>query len=132
MEENKSHPVEGVMQTAMESIRDMVDASTIIGEMIHTSAGTDIIPISKVSFGFASGGSDFTTKTQKDIRPNFGGGGGAGVTISPIAFLVIEPDGRVSMLNVNQTPLGAVDRALGLIPEVVEKIKNKSADKQKN
>ena len=95
------HPIEGLMTTAMNSIQDMIDVNTIIGEPIETSNNIVIIPISKVSFGFAAGGSEFKgetvdeyTKKEKEeqvqYRLPFGGGSGAGVTINPIAFLVIQ------------------------------------------
>lgn len=77
------HPIQGMMDTSMQKIKEMVDVNTIIGEPIHCPDGTMIIPVSKVTYGFASGGSDFPTKTEKDL---FGGGSGAGITISPVAF----------------------------------------------
>ena len=88
-ERSNEHPVQETMRVTMEQIRGMVDANTIIGQPIQCENGTTVIPISKVSFGFASGGSDLPTKVAKDM---FGGGGGAGVTISPVAFLVIMPN----------------------------------------
>ena len=95
------HPIEGLMLTAMNSIKDMVDVNTIIGEPIQASNNTVIIPISKVSFGFAAGGSEFKGETideynkkdkdeQIQYRLPFGGGAGAGVSINPIAFLVVQ------------------------------------------
>ena len=81
------HPIQGLMGVTMEKIREMVDADTIVGAPINAAEGVTILPISKVTFGFASGGSDIGSKTNKDL---FGGGGGAGVSISPIAFLVIQ------------------------------------------
>ncbi len=129
MENQKSHPVRDVMQTAMESIKEMIDVNTIIGEQITTEQGVTIIPVSKVGFGFASGGSDFSTKNQKDgSNPNFGGGGGAGVNITPVAFLVIAPDGHVSMLNVQQSTLGSIDKAVDMIPGIIDKFKKKSSE----
>ena len=96
------HPIEGLMTTAMSSIQDMIDVNTIIGVPIETSNNIVIIPISKVSFGFAAGGSEFSGETideyskkdkeeQIQYRLPFGGGSGAGVTINPIAFIVISP-----------------------------------------
>lgn len=81
------HPIEGLMDVTLEKIKSMVDSNTIIGNPINMPDGTLILPVSKVSFGFASGGSDFPSKTSKQL---FGGGGGAGVSISPIAFLVVR------------------------------------------
>jgi len=125
MSENK-HPIQGVMETSMQNLRDMVDANTIIGEPIRTADGTTLIPVSKISFGFASGGSDFSTKKENPEQPYcFGGGSGAGVNITPISFLVVSPEGNVSMLPVTQTTVAssAVDKFVDSLPEVVEKLK---------
>lgn len=81
------HPIEGLLGVSMEKIRDMVDVNAIIGDPITTPDGTVIIPVSKVSFGFGSGGSDFPNKGNKEL---FGGGSGAGVSIQPLAFLVVS------------------------------------------
>ena len=123
------HPIEGLMITAMNSIQDMVDVNTIIGEPIETTNGIVIIPISKVSFGFAAGGSEFKGETideytRKDkeeaiqYRLPFGGGSGAGVNINPIAFLVIQ-ENSVKLLPVNHT--SSIDKLLDYIPDLVEK-----------
>ncbi|HEX3027156.1 MAG TPA: GerW family sporulation protein [Clostridia bacterium] len=87
------HPIQGLMNTALQNIRDMIDVNTIIGEEIVASDGTVIIPVSKVSLGFASGGSDIPNKLEKDI---FGGGSGAGVSINPVAFIVVS-NGEVKL-----------------------------------
>lgn len=110
------HPIQGMMDTTLERIRQMVDASTVIGDPIVTGE-TTIIPVSKISYGFASGGSDFPTKQEKDC---FGGGGGAGVTVSPVAFLVIS-GGGVQLLHVD-TDRSSVDKLVGMIPDVVDKV----------
>ena len=123
------HPIEGLMITAMNSIQDMVDVNTIIGEPIETTNGIVIIPISKVSFGFAAGGSEFKGETideytRKDkeeaiqYRLPFGGGSGAGVNINPVAFLVIQ-ENNVKLLPVNHT--SSLDKLLDYIPDLVEK-----------
>ena len=125
MSDNK-HPIQGVMETSMQNLRSMVDANTIIGEPIKTADGTTLIPVSKISFGFASGGSDFSTKKENAEQPYcFGGGSGAGVNITPISFLVVSPEGNVSMLPVTQTTVAssAVDKFVDSLPEVVEKLK---------
>ena len=88
--------LEGLMSTSMEKIRDLVDVNTIIGNPVTTPDGTTIIPISKVSFGFASGGSDIPAKVEKEV---FGGGAGAGVSIKPQAFIVVSPSGDTKSLN---------------------------------
>lgn len=124
------HPIEGLMITAMNSIQDMVDVNTIIGEPIETSNNVVIIPISKVSFGFAAGGSEFKGETvneysrkeeeeQVQYRLPFGGGSGAGVNINPIAFLVVQ-SGNVKLLPVNHS--SAVDKLLDYMPDAIEKV----------
>ena len=126
------HPIEGLMTTAMNSIQDMIDVNTIIGEPIETSNNIVIIPISKVSFGFAAGGSEFKgetvdeyTKNEKEeqvqYRLPFGGGSGAGVTINPIAFLVIQ-ENNVKLMPVNHT--SSLDKLLDYMPDLMEKASN--------
>ena len=122
------HAIEGLMDVTLEKIKSMVDSNTIIGNPINMPDGTLILPVSKVSFGFASGGSDFPSKTSKQL---FGGGGGAGVSISPIAFLVVRGN-SVRMLQLADTS-NSVDRAIGMMPEMVDKVadlfgKNKKDD----
>ena len=121
------HPIEGLMDVTLEKIKSMVDSNTIIGNPINMPDGTLILPVSKVSFGFASGGSDFPSKTSKQLF----GGGGAGVSISPIAFLVVRGN-SVRMLQLADTS-NSVDRAIGMMPEMVDKVadlfgKNKKDD----
>lgn len=121
MSEN-NHPIHELMSTTMQKIRDMVDANTIVGRPIQTQDGVTLIPVSKLSFGVASGGSDFTGKHQKpDARNSFGGGGGAGVNIEPVAFLVVK-DGFVRLLPVAPPPATTLDRALELAPEMFDKV----------
>ena len=126
------HPIEGLMTTAMNSIQDMVDVNTIIGEPIETSNNIVIIPISKVSFGFAAGGSEFKGETIDEYkkvekeeaiqyRLPFGGGAGAGVSINPIAFLVITND-NVRLLPVNHS--SSIDKLLDYIPDLMERANN--------
>lgn len=123
------HPIEGLMITAMNSIQDMIDVNTIIGEPIETSNNIVIIPISKVSFGFAAGGSEFKGETideykkvekeeQIQYRLPFGGGSGAGVTINPIAFLVIQSN-NVKLMPVNHS--SSIDKLLDFMPDLIEK-----------
>ena len=113
------HPIQGIMNVTMDKIHEMVDANTIIGKPITTEDGTTILPVSKVSFGFASGGTDFDGKNaaNKDL---FGGGSGAGVNIQPVAFLVIK-DGCVRTIQLTDGS-NSVDRALAMLPELVEKV----------
>ncbi|MCH5304431.1 MAG: GerW family sporulation protein, partial [Ruminococcus sp.] len=93
------HPINGLMDTTMDKIKQMVDVNTIIGDPITSPDGTIIIPVSKVSYGFASGGSDFPTK--KENKDCFGGGSGAGVTIQPVAFLTVYR-GEVKLIPVDK------------------------------
>ncbi|MCI1982684.1 MAG: GerW family sporulation protein [Oscillospiraceae bacterium] len=113
------HPIEGMMDTTLEKIRKMVDVNSIIGDPITTPDGTVIIPISKVSYGFGSGGSDLPVKTQPE-KQFFGGGTGAGVTISPVAFLTVS-GGEVKLLRVDPGN-SSVDRIIELAPELIDKI----------
>ena len=126
------HPIEGLMLTAMNSIREMVDVNTIIGEPIETSNNIIIIPISKVRFGFAAGGSEFKGETideyskkdkeeQIQYRLPFGGGSGAGVSISPVAFLVVQGE-TVKLLPVSHS--SSIDKLLDYIPDLMEKANN--------
>ena len=109
--------LEGLVKTAMEKIHEMVDCETIVGKPIVTADGTTIIPVSKVSFGFASGGSDLPTKSTKD---QFGGGSGAGVTISPVAFIAIH-NGETKLLQMTtNTPYE--NAVVNVVPDVVDKI----------
>lgn len=111
------HPIQGLMNTALQNIHEMMDVNTIIGEKIVTADGTVIIPVSRVSLGFASGGSDFTNKSNKDL---FGGGSGAGGTIVPVAFIVVS-NGEVKLLQISQNNTSA-DKAISLVPELFDKI----------
>lgn len=131
------HPIEDLMVTAMNSIRDMVDVNTIIGEPIEAPGNIVIIPISKVGFGFASGGSEFNGETideykKKDkeeaiqYRLPFGGGSGAGVSITPVAFLVVQSN-NVKLLPVNHT--SSIDKLLDYVPDLIEKV-NSMLNKQ--
>lgn len=124
-----SHPIEGLMNTAMSSIKDMIDVDTIIGEPISTGIDTLIIPISKVSFGFAAGGSEFKGETineyskrekeeQVQYRLPFGGGSGAGVNIDPVAFLVVS-NGIVKLLPVTHDSY--VDKLIDYVPDLLDK-----------
>ena len=116
--ENK---LEEIIRASLENVRNMVDANTIIGDPINTPSGTTIIPVSKISVGFVSGGSDFATKNNPKLC--FGGGSGAGVTVTPVSFLVISPAGVVNTLPVGQTTVTAIDKIVDLAPGVIEEIK---------
>ncbi len=120
-----------ITKTALESIRSMLDANTIIGEPIKTASGTEIIPISKISVGYASGGVDYANKDARASN-NFGGGGGTGITVSPVAFLVVNADGSVNVLNIDNPTSAApapdtISQVVGFIersPELIERLKN--------
>lgn len=116
-QQQSGRPIEGLMDVTLEKIKSMVDSSTVVGDPITSADGTLILPISKLTFGFASGGSDFPSKTSKDL---FGGGGGAGVTVIPVAFLVVK-DGNVRMIQLADTS-NNIDRAISLFPDMVDKI----------
>ena len=114
---NTEHPINDLMGVTMEKIREMVDVNTIVGTPITCADGATIIPISKVSYGFASGGSDLPAKAEKDL---FGGGSGAGISIQPVAFLVIL-NGEVKLMQLSidaSTP----NALINLVPDVMEKI----------
>ena len=127
-----NHPIENLMKTTMQGIRDMVDVNTIVGDAVESKDGSLIIPISKVSFGFASGGSEFSNG-KKDLPGEqypFGGGAGAGVTVKPVAFLVIKND-AVRLLPVDQD--NTYDKVVDSIPQIIDTFKNmfKSGDEDK-
>ena len=107
----------GILRTTIEKVRDLVDVSTIIGEPINLPDGLTIIPVSKVTYGFASGGTDFPSKSNKEL---FGGGGGAGVTITPIAFLVVN-GGEVTLKHITAYD-NAAERVVNLVPEMFDKV----------
>ena len=114
---NTEHPINDLMGVTMEKIREMVDVNTIVGTPITCADGATIIPISKVSYGFASGGSDLPAKVEKDL---FGGGAGAGVSIQPVAFLVVQEDG-VPLLQMDEGS-DALSSAIRSVPEVVDRL----------
>lgn len=109
--------IKNIMDVTMDKLRAMVDANTIIGNPIVVD-GVTLIPVSKVSFGLATGGSDFPSKTQSGL---FGGGGGAGVTVSPVAFIAVS-NGNVKMMPV-YNELTSFDKAIAMAPDVLEKAK---------
>ena len=103
----------------MKKMRDMIDANTIVGEPITTADGITLIPVSKVSFGFVGGGSDFSQK--QDSKNGFGGGTGAGVNIIPVAFIVAKGQ-DVDLIYVTPTALSTVDRLIETVPDVIDKV----------
>jgi sporulation protein YtfJ len=115
---DKKHPLNDLMRSTMEKIHEMVDTNTIVGEPIVTPDGVTLIPISKVSFGFGSGGGDYGKTAPKE---NFGGGSAAGVKIDPVAFLVIK-DGTTRVLPVAVPPVSTVDRVVEMVPDIMDKV----------
>ena len=123
-----------VIDTSLGNIKDILDVNTVIGEPIPTAGGTVIIPVSKISMGFATGGSDYATKNTADKTGNFVGGGGTGVTMSPIGFLVTKADGSVEFMPVAKSSGGGaaykpdtIETVLNFVensPELVKKFKD--------
>ena len=122
------HPIQGLMQTAMENIKGMVDVNTIVGDPVQTPDGSIILPISKVAFGFAAGGSDYRVEDSHSASASqggvkmlpFGGGSGGGVSIRPIAFLVVGKDGVNIVPLDNQTHL--FEKIIDATPSLIDKI----------
>ena len=112
--------VEGLMGVSVDKIRGMVDADTVVGTPINLADGTTLIPVSKISYGFASGGSDLPSKSNAEL---FGGGAGAGINITPVAFLSIK-DGSINVLPITDKP-AAADRVVSMVPEMVDKLFNR-------
>ena len=126
--ENKNSQLNEMMRGTMEKVREMVDTNTIVGQPITTPDGVTLIPISKVSFGFGSGGGDYG-KTPKE---NFGGGSAAAVKIDPVAFLVIK-DGTTRVMPVAVPPVSTMERVVELVPEIMDKVEkhfDKKAEKE--
>lgn len=120
------HPIEGLMNSAMQKLRELVDVNTIIGDPITTPDGILIIPISRVAFGFGSGGSDWPTQNPKET---FGGGSGGGVSITPIGFLIVS-GGEVKLLQLAaQGNTG--DRLINMVPDLVDKVASLFAKEDK-
>ena len=113
--------LEGLMGVSIDKVREMVDANMVVGSPIAMDGGLTLIPISKISYGFASGGSDLPTNAVSGDL--FGGGAGAGINVVPVAFLTIK-DGSVNILPVVSKP-DAMDRLLSMVPDLVDKISNK-------
>lgn len=113
----KEQSAAGILETTIEKVKDLVNVNTIIGEPIKLDGDITIIPVSKVTYGFGSGGSDFPSKSNKEM---FGGGGGAGVTITPVAFLVVS-DGEVTLKHITAYD-NAAERVVNLVPEMFDKV----------
>ncbi len=126
--QTQKNKISELIESSLESIRGIADSNTVIGNPVTTPQGTTIIPVSKVSVGFAGGGNDFTGRTEKDGKNNFSGGGGTGISVTPTAFLVISAEGKVELLSL-ANPTGAagigasVDAILDRAPDLIDKIK---------
>lgn len=116
----KHHPVTEIMAGVIQEMRESVDANTVVGEPIQAGDVT-LIPVSKISFGFGSGGSEFGKPTEQEKERGFGGGGGAGLKVTPVCFLVVNGT-SVRVLPMDAPPEGGVDRLIDMIPDVVSKI----------
>ena len=125
MENLEKKPLSDLMETTMAKIHEMVDTNTIIGEPITTPDGVTVIPVSRVSFGFGTGGSDYGKTVDK-----FGGAGAAGVKIDPVSFLIIK-DGVTRVMPVALPAVGPVDRILDMVPEVMDRVESFVAKKRK-
>ena len=129
------HPIEGLMKTTMDSIKDMIDVNTIVGDAVETPDGSVIIPISRVSFGFAAGGGEYEMGAKsgrndgEQTKFPFGGGSGAGVSVQPVAFLVVG-NNIVKLLPVNYS--NVVDRIVDLVPNVLDNIEKTAQKLKKN
>lgn len=123
----EKHPIEGLMSEAMEHIKQMIDVNTIVGNPVTTPDGTTIIPISRVAFGFGAGGSEFSAAPQSkpDGQALFGGGSGGGVSINPVAFLVVNSE-QIRLLPVSRST-STTDKLIDLVPELITKF-NKIAN----
>lgn len=124
------HPIQGLMKTTMDSIKEMIDVNTIVGDAVETPNGSVIMPISRVSFGFAAGGSEFEAGKNNSMNDGeglklpFGGGSGAGVSVQPVAFLVVG-DNEMRLLPVNYNNM--LDRIVDMVPNVVDNIEKVSS-----
>jgi len=116
----KNHPLSELMAATIQQVRTMADANTIIGTPIQAD-GVTLIPVSRMSFGVAGGGTEFSTKKQTAPGANFGGGSGANAKLEPVAFLIVK-DGSVKLLPVAPPPATTVDRVIETVPEVVDKV----------
>ncbi len=113
----KEQSAAGILSTTIEKVRQLVDVSTIVGEPIALSNEITVIPVSKVTYGFASGGSDFPSKNNVQL---FGGGGGAGITINPVAFLILK-NGEVTLKHITSND-NAAERLVNMVPDVIDKV----------
>lgn len=119
--EKPAHPIESLMKTAMQSIKEMVDVNTVVGDAVETNEGTVIIPISQVACGFAAGGGEYEIAGSRHQEMPFAGGSGAGVSVRPIGFLVVRMN-DVRLISVSGNPLA--ERVVDLAPHIIDKIES--------
>lgn len=117
---SEQHAIEGLMKTAMESLKSMVDVNTILGDPVETPDGTVVVPVSRVSFGFAAGGTEFEVESGSDGGYPFGGGSGAGISLQPVAFLVVG-QGQIRLMTIDKNA-AIYDRLLDLAPDVMDSL----------
>jgi sporulation protein YtfJ len=131
--EKQGNKITDLIKESLGGIREFMDANTVTGTPINTPSGTVIIPISKVSMGFAAGGNDYANKDSAPNRNNFGGGGGTGVSINPIGFLVVDAEGGVEMININNptNDLGSsIESIMEKLPGILDKVKSALGSKK--
>lgn len=116
-----SQNLPNMLDSTIEKIRELVNANTVVGEAVQTPDGVTIIPVSKISVGFGGGGSDFVSKNLNNHENPFGGGVGAGVKVTPVAFLVVK-DGNVRMIPVSTPPSTTADRIVEMVPDTLDKV----------
>lgn len=129
------HPIQGLMKTTMDSIKEMIDVNTIVGDAVETPDGSVIMPISRVSFGFAAGGSEFDASSKSGNEDGdvsdlpFGGGSGAGVSVMPVAFLVVG-NNQIRLMPVNYNTMA--DRVIDMIPTIIDRIEKAAKGMRKD
>ena len=126
--EQQKHPINGFSESTVQKIKDMIDVNTVVGTPITTPDGITIIPVSKVSLGLVSGGADWT-KAPEGKNQNFSAATGTGVSISPVAFLVIK-DGNTKLVHVSPPATSSLDRVIDIVPEVMDKVSEWTGKKE--
>ncbi len=127
------HPIEGLMKTTMNSLKEMVDVNTIVGDAVHAADGSVIIPVSRISFGFASGGSEFNRDRRDTLTEEkfpFGGGSGAGVSVSPVGFIVVGNE-QIKLLTVDEGN-SALTNLFGFVEKMADNLQQSFANKNNN
>ncbi len=139
MNETNGNKVNDLIENSLAQIRELAGTETVVGDPIYTPNGTLILPVSKISMGFATGGLDFGKKkdTENDAKKstNFGGGGGSGVTVSPVAFLIVSASGKIDLIPISNTrTVDTVDKIADLIersPEIIKRVADLFTEEEK-